>query len=214
MPFNGSGTFTKAVDWATEAGSPPVAVSNLDTSEGDIATGLSNCITKDGQTTITADIPFNNKKITGLADASAATDALNRQTADARYALVASNSFTATLNGVSGSVTGTMEHRSSGNLSTLYLNSALVGTSNDTVMTVTGVPVAARPSVARTVMCGIIRDNGSGIYFARATIGTTGTITFVLLGVGAAPGKLSDGQSFTASGSKGLEAGWCVSYPL
>jgi len=100
MPFNGSGTFTKAVDWATEAASPPVAISNLDTSEQDIADGLSNCITKDGQTTITAHIPFNDKRITQLADATAATDALNRQSGDARYALASttlSGTYTPTL---------------------------------------------------------------------------------------------------------------------
>lgn len=85
-PFNGSGVFSKAVDWATEAASPPVAISNLDTSESDIATGLSNCITKDGQTTITAAIPFNDKRITGLGNATADADALNRVTADGRYA--------------------------------------------------------------------------------------------------------------------------------
>ena len=50
-----------------------------------IASGLSNVICKDGQTTITANIPFNNRKITGLGDATAAADALNRQTGDARY---------------------------------------------------------------------------------------------------------------------------------
>lgn len=50
-----------------------------------IATGLSNVICKDGQTTVTANIPFNNRKITGLGDATAAADALNRQSGDARY---------------------------------------------------------------------------------------------------------------------------------
>lgn len=53
------------------------------------ATGLSTCITKDGQTTISANIPFNNKRITGLGDASADTDALNRQTGDGRYLYMA-----------------------------------------------------------------------------------------------------------------------------
>ena len=59
MPFNGSGTFSLTYTWATEAASPPIAISKLDTQEQDIAAGLSNCITRDGQTTITANIPFN-----------------------------------------------------------------------------------------------------------------------------------------------------------
>lgn len=78
MPFNGSGTFTLTYTWATEAGSPPIAISKLDTQEVDIASGLSNCITKDGQTTITANIPFNDKKITGLGAPTTTGDALSR----------------------------------------------------------------------------------------------------------------------------------------
>ena len=41
-----------------------------------MATALSNSIAKDGQTTITANIPFNSKKITGLANGSARTDSI------------------------------------------------------------------------------------------------------------------------------------------
>ncbi len=104
MPFNGSGTFTKAVDWATEAASPPVSISNLDTSEADIATGLSNCITKDGQTTITSAIPFNDKRITGLGNATADADALNRVTADARYVRSGAAASVTTLSITEGAV--------------------------------------------------------------------------------------------------------------
>lgn len=50
-----------------------------------IAAGLSKCITSDGQSTISADIPWNNRKITGLGDATGAAHAMNRQTSDARY---------------------------------------------------------------------------------------------------------------------------------
>ncbi len=50
-----------------------------------VAAGLSNCITRDGQSSISSDIPWNNKKITGLADAAGDTHALNRKTGDARY---------------------------------------------------------------------------------------------------------------------------------
>lgn len=42
-----------------------------------IATGLSNVICKDGQTTITANIPFSSFKITGLGAGSAAGDSAN-----------------------------------------------------------------------------------------------------------------------------------------
>ncbi len=45
----------------------------------DFATGLSTAITKDGQTTITANIPFGGNKITGLGAATLPTDAVQYQ---------------------------------------------------------------------------------------------------------------------------------------
>ena len=89
MAYNGSGTFVRLYNWVTDrnAGVKIQAV-RMDAELDGIATGLSNAVTKDGQTTITANIPFNNKKITGLGDATVDTDALNRQSADARYAKI------------------------------------------------------------------------------------------------------------------------------
>ncbi len=75
MAYNGSGAFVIA-----SAGQPVVATTlitavafNAHTAE--IATGLSNAICKDGQTTVTANIPLGGNKITGLGTPSAATDA-------------------------------------------------------------------------------------------------------------------------------------------
>lgn len=88
MPFNGSGTFTRVHDWVTDRiNGIKILAARMDEEFDGIATGLSNTVTRDGQSTISANIPFNNKRITGLADATAATDALNRQTADARLFL-------------------------------------------------------------------------------------------------------------------------------
>lgn len=87
MAFNGSGSFTRLYNWVSDRNaSIKIRADRMDAEMDGIATGLSTCITKDGQTTITQDIPFNNKKITGLADAAAGQDAVNRQTGDARYA--------------------------------------------------------------------------------------------------------------------------------
>lgn len=88
MAFNGSGTFSRLFNWVTDrANGVKVRADRTDQEMDGFAAGLSNCICRDGQSTISADIPFNNKKITGLADATGATHALNRQTADARYVL-------------------------------------------------------------------------------------------------------------------------------
>jgi len=78
MAFNGTGTFVRLYNWVTDKNnSIPITASRMDAETDGIATGLSNCITKDGQTTISANIPFNSKKITGLAVGSARTDSIN-----------------------------------------------------------------------------------------------------------------------------------------
>lgn len=74
MPFNGSGTYAPpAADF------PAVALTVISSSKynaliNDIATALSTCVTKDGQTTVTADIPLNTHGITGARDAVAAAE--------------------------------------------------------------------------------------------------------------------------------------------
>lgn len=86
MAFNGSGVFQRLYDWTTDAaGGVKIRADRMDAEDDGFATGLSNAICKDGQTTITENIPFNNKRITNLGNASAATDAMNRQSADVRY---------------------------------------------------------------------------------------------------------------------------------
>jgi len=75
--FNGSGTFQRNYNWVTDDGNGiNIVASRMDTEDDGFATGLSSCITKDGQTTITTNIPFNSKKITGLANGSARTDSI------------------------------------------------------------------------------------------------------------------------------------------
>jgi hypothetical protein len=85
--YNGSGTYVLGYNFVTEAASPPIEISKLKAEFDALAVGLTTVICRDGQSTISANIPFNNKKITGLADATLDTDALNRQTADGRYLL-------------------------------------------------------------------------------------------------------------------------------
>lgn len=66
MPFNGSGTY------ALPAGNPVVTGTTIsstttNTTNSDIATALTNCLTRDGQSTPSANLPMNAKKLTGLA---------------------------------------------------------------------------------------------------------------------------------------------------
>lgn len=76
MSYNGSGTFL-----INSTGQPVVAGTVISSSvfnalTTDIANGLSTAITKDGQTTVTANIPLNGYKVTNLGAATVATDAV------------------------------------------------------------------------------------------------------------------------------------------
>ena len=71
MPFNGSGTYT------LPAGNPVVSGTTIsstttNSTNSDIATALSNCVTRDGQSPATANLPLGGFKITGL-DAGTST---------------------------------------------------------------------------------------------------------------------------------------------
>ena len=106
MSFNGSGTFQ-----INTAGQPVVTGTTITSTAfnaltADLATGLSTCITKDGQTTPTANIPMGANKITGLAAGTAATDAANLSQAQSTATKLLSVSGTDTIT-ASGSPTVT-----------------------------------------------------------------------------------------------------------
>jgi len=76
VSYNGSGTFN-----INSAGQPVVTGTVITSTAfnlltADLATGLSTALTKDGQTTPTANIPMGTYKITGLGAGTAAADAV------------------------------------------------------------------------------------------------------------------------------------------
>jgi len=98
MSFNGSGTFT-----CNSAGQPVVyntiaTDTAFNALTADLATGLSTCITKNGQTTVTADIPFGGYKATGIAAATTTGDALSY----GRAATVTTLAATGAVTGIAG----------------------------------------------------------------------------------------------------------------
>ena len=101
MSFNGSGSFL-----INTAGQPVVSGTVISSTAfnaltADLATGLSTCITKDGQTTVTANIPMANYKFTGLGAGSGAADSANlSQVQSTVVKLLASVSGTDTITAV------------------------------------------------------------------------------------------------------------------
>jgi hypothetical protein len=59
LPYNGTGTFSRLFSWATDrVNNIRILASRMDSEMDGFATGLSTCITRDGQTTTMARIPF------------------------------------------------------------------------------------------------------------------------------------------------------------
>jgi hypothetical protein len=75
MAFNGSGTFNLPAGNPVVVGTiaDPVVHNNTNT---EIAVALSNCVTRDGQSPVTADIPMAGHKLTGLSIGTVAGDSV------------------------------------------------------------------------------------------------------------------------------------------
>ena len=113
MSYNGSGTFN-----INTAGQPVVTGTTITSTAfnlltTDLATGLTTALTKDGQTTPTANIPMGTFKITGLGAGTAATDAAQYGQLQAGATNIATVSGTDTL---TGSLTPAIAAYATGNL--------------------------------------------------------------------------------------------------
>ena len=101
MSFNGSGTFV-----INSTGQPVVTGTVISSTAfnaltADLATGLSTTITKNGQTTPTANLPMGGFKFTGMADGTAGTDSATLSQIQSAYGtfltVLGINTITATV---------------------------------------------------------------------------------------------------------------------
>lgn len=76
--WNGAGVFTPTYYFVNDVGVVNILASKQDTQWNTYAVGLMNCLTRDGQTTPTANTGWNSKKITSLGTPTAATDAATK----------------------------------------------------------------------------------------------------------------------------------------
>lgn len=108
MAWSG-GTFSRVHDWTTDAGSAiNIEASRMDAEDDNFATGINNCLTKDGQNAATADLPMGGNNHTNVGNATARNEyasaadvqdqdlvyAVDTGSADA-YAVTCSPAFTA-----------------------------------------------------------------------------------------------------------------------
>lgn len=118
MPYNGTGTFNRIYSWAVDAAtSVAISSSRTDAEMNGFAAALTNCITRDGQSPPSADLPMGGKKIANLGLATVAGDALSQAAGDARYLLL-TGGWTGTLPFTSAAAAGITLQKTGANAGT------------------------------------------------------------------------------------------------
>lgn len=90
MAFNGSGTFNLKYNWQNDAANGVnISSFRMQDQEQDIANGLSNCMTRDGQAPAAANLSMGGFRLTSVGTSVADTDAANQAYVKAAIAAVA-----------------------------------------------------------------------------------------------------------------------------
>lgn len=233
MAFNGSGVFNRIYNWVTDkANTVAVTASRMDGEDDGFATGLSNTICRDGQSTTTARIPF----AAGLSAAAGSTSSVSySQTNDNNTGLYfpAADQFglvaggTSVINGTGTSVTITGTLTSTGALSVTG-DSGITGTffvTGDVAIGTSGNRVTINGSSGNTTILGNLAINtnkftvaaASGNTLVAGTLAVTGASTFgaavtVSTGGAAITGNSSVTGTLTVSSNFTVSAG-SVSLP-
>jgi hypothetical protein len=96
--FNGSGIYQRLHSWVADAAAGiKIRADRHDAEDDGFAAGLSNCITRDGQSLVTQNIPFNSKRVTGLQDPVNPQDASTKAYADTKLAKTGDSTMTGNL---------------------------------------------------------------------------------------------------------------------
>jgi len=166
VPYSGSGTFTPYTPGNPVISGAVISATDHNNTITDIASGLSNAVTRDGQSPPSANLPMASFKLTGLGAGTTAGDSV-------RYEQVALNgannditSLTAlTVGGLpSGSVTPT-------NLSQPFTRGTSVATTSGTSIDFTGIPVWVKRI---TIMLNQVGTSGTSPLIVR--VGTSSGI--------------------------------------
>ena len=117
-----------------------------------------------------------------------------------------SGQFTGTLTGMTGTINGTVKYTVSGKLVALSCG-GILGVSNSTAMTMTGLPSVLAPVSGAIIVPSILEDNGNQFVggWALVSSGGTAVITF-------GTGINNNQAGFTNSGTKGLPVNWTINY--
>ncbi len=131
---------------------------------------------------------------------------------------IAQGTFTGTLTGYAANPTGTVNYQRVGKIVTLWITSAITGTSNATTMTMTGLPAVIQTASAVSTTCTGFRADvttgaSSNVGLGWASI-NVGTMTFNLITASGVAYYQTGANNFANTGTKGLDAGWTCTYPV
>jgi hypothetical protein len=187
MPRNGSGTYTlPASSWNPATTATTIESSGWNTTAADLASAMTQSVSKDGQTPMTGNLPMGGNKLTGMADGATATDS-------ATYGQTLHTSGNQSLSGnlvLSGdlTVTGSVIF-SQGSLS--LENLSVASTASITALragslTVTGATILNTLAVASTGSVATLTANVMAVASTTSlkTLTTTGTATLATASVG------------------------------
>lgn len=121
MSFNGSGLFQINSSGQPVVSGTTISSTTFNTLTADLGTGLSTAICKDGQTTVTANIPFAGFRLTGIGAPAATGDALREGSPIGGTTPAAVTGTTATFSGLLTSTIGNDGQISAATATTGYL---------------------------------------------------------------------------------------------
>lgn len=223
MPFNGSGIYT------LPSGNPVVTGSSISSTTqnatmSDVATALSNCVTRDGQSPATANLPMGSNKITGLASGTGTGDAINydqvqyianvASAGTSGQVLTSSGTgapiwTTPSLTNLTGGATGSLPYQSAANTTSM-----LSAGTNGQILTISGGVPSWQNSGTATNATNLAGGSASQIPYQSATNTTSfianGTAGQVLTSNGTSPPSW---QTPTVVSATNLSAGSAGAIP-
>lgn len=194
MPRNGMGTYTlPSNSWNPAVTGSVIESSASNATMNDLASALTQSLSKDGQTVVTGNIQMGSNKLTGLADGAASTDSIAYGQA-AKLAVANTFSANQTINGsvslsgdltVTGNVIFTAGTISIGNLTVTSVASVaslnVTGTTNLNIANVSSTASLNTLNVASTAAIAVL-SVGSSIVVGAASGGSKGAGTINAVG--------------------------------
>lgn len=169
MSFNGAGVFL-----INSAGNPVVTGTTISSTwlnalTADLATGLTNTITRDGQSVALANIPFGGFKATGIGLATATGDALSygRNATVAAFTATGTTTLATTLNGFLLATSGVVSAGTNVTVATSWANTMTIsGSSSAAAEVVTnGIEPVTIVASAATGTINLYAAAGSILYY-------------------------------------------------